>query len=429
MVFDRHNHRVERRRRVLLEETGAGPQAPVSGTPQSGAATPVATGPVRSYSEAALSPRQPRVVDLIPARCWTIAVLTLLACSGAVAMVALYGHLALGYCRVTIAQVPAVDLAAPGNIADWFSSCLLLATAGLGILIYQIRRHRVDDYRGRYRMWHWVVPLTLAASVNQVADLSTSLRTTALVLAGIPDYPDAALIWAVSASLGAAVVGIRLTIEMRACPLAVVTLSGALASYLAVKAIELNWILESMGTFRVMAVGGLTLAVHISLFLTMCLYARHVLRDASGMVSAKPRPVAAKTRPRRPRNEPASPPAKLAEAAQPAAPSRPVSSKLRIDAPHTAAAAADVKVPPAQPLPKSKPSPNPKPNSNSNPKTAETPLEVPNRRPPAPTGASKAMANASADERDLDEDGGDDKLSKTERRRLRKLHRRDRQQS
>ena len=121
--------------------------------------------------------------------------LALLAISIATGLEALYGHVALGYTSLRIDQVPAVDLAAPGSVADWFSSCLLLAAAGLGILTYLIRRHRVDDYRGRYRMWYWMVPLLVIASLDQVSDLQTSLRTALLVLAGIPDYADATLIW------------------------------------------------------------------------------------------------------------------------------------------------------------------------------------------------------------------------------------------
>ena len=102
---------------MLIEETGLSPTEPSAGT-----ATRVASGPVKSYTEAALSPHQPRVVDLIPTRRWTISVLALLAISMATGLEALYGHVALGHSVLTVDQVPAVDLAAPGNVADWFSS-------------------------------------------------------------------------------------------------------------------------------------------------------------------------------------------------------------------------------------------------------------------------------------------------------------------
>jgi hypothetical protein len=259
----------------------------------------------------------------------------------------------------------------------------------------------------------------LVASLNQVSDLSTSLRTTLLVLAGIPDYPDAPLIWAAALTVVAAAVSVRLAIEMRACRLAVVSLAVALASYAAVRAVELNWVLDGPGTFRVMAVTGFRLAATISLFLALCLYSRHVFRDASGEVSPKARRAAPKARPRRKRDEPA---AQLAKPVEPAAaePSRPSGAKIRIDSPHTTTTSADVTVP------------KPKPAA---PKPADATTEIAKRRVSTPAVMAKAVVDSPDDESGHDESDQDDddadgeKLSKAERRRLRKLQRRDRQQS
>ncbi|MHB8973667.1 MAG: hypothetical protein ACYC4N_24800 [Pirellulaceae bacterium] len=402
---------------MLVEESGLSQNEPMSGTPSGGAATRVAAGPVKSYTEAVLAGHQPRVVDLIPTRPWTISVLILLAISMATGLEALYGQLALGYSVLTLAQVPAVDLDAPGSVADWFLSGLLLVAAGLGMLTSLIRRHRIDDYRGRYRVWYWVVPLLLAASLNQVADLSTSLRTALLVLAGIPDYPDAPLIWVVAWTVAAAAVGVRLAIEMRACRLAVVSLAMALASYAAVGATQQNWVLAGPSTLRVMAVAGFRLAATISLFLALCLYSRYVFRDASGEVASKPRRAAPKARPRRKRDESAVKPAKPVEPAA-AASSRPSGAKIRIDAPHTTTTSADAAVPKVKP---------------AEPKAADAPPATAKRRMSAPAVVAKAVVDSSddelSDEADQDDDADGEKLSKAERRRLRKLQRRDRQQS
>ena len=86
-------------------------------------------------------------------------------------------------------------------MATWFSSALLATCAVFGLLTYQLRRHRVDDYRGRYRMWCWVVPLFLLASVDQVAGIQESVRTALLYASGIPDYADAMLVWVASVAL------------------------------------------------------------------------------------------------------------------------------------------------------------------------------------------------------------------------------------
>ena len=285
MEFRRNSHSDERRRRVLIEETGLNLPDSLP-TPRKGDGSGRASAePVKTYTEAALSPCRHRIVVLIPTRRWTILLLALLAISIATGLEALYGNVALGYTSLRINQVLAVDLGAPGNVGDWFSGCLLWAAAGLGILTYLIRRHRVDDYRGRYRIWCWMVPLLVIASLNQVSDLQTSLRTALLVLAGIPDYPDAALIWSAALAVVTTVVAVRLAIEMRACRLAVASLVAAVACYATRQAAELDWILEVPGVFRVMAVAGLMLIGNIHLFLALCLYSRHVYRDARGEVA------------------------------------------------------------------------------------------------------------------------------------------------
>ena len=57
------------------------------------------------------------------------------------------------------APVAALDLAAKGSLGCWFSSLLLLAAAAVAILVYAVRRHRTDDYQGRYRIWLWAAGL------------------------------------------------------------------------------------------------------------------------------------------------------------------------------------------------------------------------------------------------------------------------------
>jgi hypothetical protein len=422
MEFRRNSHSDERRRRVLIEDAGLNlPESP--SPPRRGDdAVRASCEPVRTYTEAALSPRQHRVVDLIPTRRWTMLLLALLAIAMATGLEAIYGYVALGSTPLRIDQVPAVDLAAPGSVADWFSSCLLLAAAGLGVLTYLIRRHRADDYRGRYRMWYWVVPLLVLASLEQVADLQTSLRTTLLVLAGIPDYADATLIWSGIVAVITTAVAVRLALEMRACRLAVVSLIVALACYAARQAAELNWILEVPDVFRVMATAGLGLIGNVHLFLALCLYSRHVYRDARGEVAPKARKSSPPARARRQqRSESAT--GRLSTAATPASAAAASSlkdAKIRVDQPHTTTATTTTTTTTAaaakQDRPRGPAEPSPTPAA---PKHSGLSAVVAARAATGPT-----------DDAELEDDDGtaDSKLSKAERRRLRKLQRREKRQ-
>ena len=48
---------------------------------------------------------------------------------------------------------------------------MLTATAGIALLIYQLRRYRNNDFRGQYRLWRLVIIVTLLASVNTLVSL------------------------------------------------------------------------------------------------------------------------------------------------------------------------------------------------------------------------------------------------------------------
>ena len=174
-------------------------------------------------------------------------------------------------------------------MGTWLAAGLFLVSAVLGVLTYLIRRHRTDDYRGRYRMWYWMVPFFVMVSLDQVADLQLSIRTVLLDLAGIPDYADATLIWMASAAVVAGAVGIRLAIEMRACRAAVAGLVLAAGCYAAVGAATVNWVLADGGVFRVMAMTGLAMLGHVSVLMAMSLNARHVHREARGEIGPRVR--------------------------------------------------------------------------------------------------------------------------------------------
>ena len=224
----RRGHRDERRRRVLMDESETRREAAATEQPP-GDVSP-APEPVRRYTAAVRSQSHSQLFDLIPTRGWTNLVWLGLLLSAVAAVEALYRALALHHARAVFAELSAVDLSQRGSMATWLSSAMLMTCAVYGLLTYHIRRHRADDYRGRYRMWCWVVPVFVWASIDQVAGLQESVRTALLQLSGIPDYPDAMPVWVGSAMLLTTVFSARLLIEMRSCRLAVTLILTAWAT-------------------------------------------------------------------------------------------------------------------------------------------------------------------------------------------------------
>jgi hypothetical protein len=165
----------------------------------------------------------------------------------------------------------------------------------LGGLTYYVRRHRLDDYRGRYRVWQLVALVLVVAAVDQVAGLQQTVKQLLLHVGGIPHYQPATLVAVTITTVLAGALLVRLAIEMRECWLALVHLAPAAGCYGLLAAMQtgcltaLGWPATPDCVFQVMASSALTLGGHFLLWLAVAFYARHVHRDAQGLVAGRVR--------------------------------------------------------------------------------------------------------------------------------------------
>jgi len=143
------------------------------------------------------------------------------------------------------------DLRSPHSIANWLTCQLWMFCAIASWMLYSIRKHRLDDFTANYRVWL----VMLGVSVFSSFDASTS----ALYLLGQSidpwtkkemGYGGWPLVLAVYASV-VALVGLRLTGELRAVPGAVALWFGGLiawgcAALLGTGLLKLQWSLGSI---------------------------------------------------------------------------------------------------------------------------------------------------------------------------------------
>jgi hypothetical protein len=52
------------------------------------------------------------------------------------------------------------------SLGQFFQTSMLLLAAGISLLIYQLRRYRLDDYQGQYRLWRTTLIVSLLAAFN-----------------------------------------------------------------------------------------------------------------------------------------------------------------------------------------------------------------------------------------------------------------------
>jgi hypothetical protein len=291
--------RQQRRRRLWSDDTSAAAGDAPARSPSTSSKR--STGPAETYTSQARRDEQPRLTDLIPTRYRTLLLIF-------VAGLLILAGLELLYFRIDALAVHVVrealgvfDLASRGSFAAWYSSLLLSVTAIVAALIFTLRRHRIDDYRGRYRIWIWGTLGYLALAVNQTADLDDLLRE---VVDQVATRAGASQPWiwtALCVSVWSVCV-VRLSFELR--PSRGALLLGWLGA--------VAWLFSSTGAdllkletpaALVMATVGLKLLGQLTILAAHVAYARYVLLDAHGLLPARAAEDANQPRRRRKRAE------------------------------------------------------------------------------------------------------------------------------
>ncbi len=267
----------QRRRLLLLEEaTRQEPAAQLD----SQAAAP-AEAPRRSllYPPEAQRDGMVRLADLIPRRGWVLA-LWWLAGVGVIALLEwLYAWMPRLAHLTTDGRVAALDLDGEGSLAVWYSSTLLLLAAGLSWFIYTVRRHRLDDYRARYRFWLLGCGVWLLMSIDETGSLHEGFKEMMSHLTGTRIAGDGSLWWVAAYLVVLVPLGGFLLRELSASPAALTALGMTALSYLVAVLAQLQWLWPQSGARGVMLEEGAEMTGHLFLVLALVLYARTLLRQ------------------------------------------------------------------------------------------------------------------------------------------------------
>ncbi len=243
------------------------------------------TGPAETYTSQARRDEQPRLTDLIPIRYRTLTLIYAIGLLIVAGLEVLYFHIDSLAAHVVREALGAFDLASRGSFAAWYASLLLSVMGVTAALLFSLRRHRIDDYRGRYRIWLWATLGYLALAVNQTADLDALLCEMVEQAAA---RVGMALAWmwpALCLTVGLACL-LRFSFEVRRS-------RGALAlGWLG----AVEWLLASTGVGRltpelparqVMLAVGLRLLGQLTILAAHIAYARYVLLDAHGLLNGR----------------------------------------------------------------------------------------------------------------------------------------------
>jgi hypothetical protein len=288
--------RHERRRRLLTDDSdeSALADAAVRLAPRSEGA---ADAPAAAYTEGGKLACGRPVAALVPSR------LVSIACTALVALALVGACLGLHTASAALAErMPGIDLAAlrlgaSGSLDGWLASTLLVVAAALCLFLYSLRRHRLDDYHGRYRVWlSSAVACLLVSAIESsaIGRLARGLSDVAGAWTGV----RAAALWSAGLAVLASLVGLRLLLEVRRCRPAVASLAACGLVFVLAAIATGAWPLD-LGDGRILWARGAWLTGYVLVLTTLLLYGRHVQLDVAGKLPHRKRA----PRPAKPRRE------------------------------------------------------------------------------------------------------------------------------
>ena len=235
------------------------------------------------YSQAVRRACQQRLVQLIPVRRRSLTLTIFGAC--VIWSILLLAHYYVHVLPATSSGLLPIafllHLRNTHGIAHWLGGQLWMLTALASLMIFQLRKHKLDDYRAKYRVWGF---LSVAALFSSFDASSSALYLLGKSIDGWSLREIGYSGWSVVLASFAALVGVlglRICSEIKSAPLSLLFWLGGLClwAYSALLGTELILSPWQRSTTD-MVVGGAWLGGILSVFLAAGIFLRHTYIQA-----------------------------------------------------------------------------------------------------------------------------------------------------
>jgi len=276
--FRRSGQRDDRRRRLLSDEALGIRRidGPATQSLESHPDSP-------AYPKDVLMTHQVRLLDLIPRRPLALAAVLAAGLLAAGGLVWLDLWAARQAAQAGL-KLDALRLGSPHSLGRWLGQTALLAAALASLVVYTVRRHRKDDYQGRYRVWGWAAACWVLLALDVASGLHHTLRELMIHFTGTPLVGDGSIWWLAPGGLLLATVGSRLLVDMLPDRWGSASLLGA--ALLGLVSLALHWQALPLGDPRLAAVlpGAGAMLAAVLLFWAMLAHGRYVILEAEGLI-------------------------------------------------------------------------------------------------------------------------------------------------
>ena len=279
--MSRNIARVGRRRRVMNEEIMSASALGIAARGRE--EDRMEPGDTPRYGAGANIENHPQVTDYVPRRYRVIALYLLLALG-----VATLGEV-LALKAATLAEWTQVVTPetifgqVTSGLLAWVSVVTLLVSACYARLILSLRRHRVDDSRGRYRIWRWASWAGVALSLNAMIGAHSIIAVMAGHFTGMSILPGNVLWWLVPTALLGGWMMLKMILDASESRMALSCYVLAAISLIVAGIFCVwspSWALDYQTTLTRM----LPVIAHVFLMTGTLLFARYVVLDVQGLI-------------------------------------------------------------------------------------------------------------------------------------------------
>ena len=242
-------------------------------------------GDTPRYGAGANIENHPQVTDLVP-RKFRVVVLVVCLSLGLGVLAELAAHYAPQWSeKVQVVSAQAITASLADRTVVWASAAMLLLSVGYTRLIFSLRRHRVDDYRGRYRVWRtagWAAVLLSFAMVSGIHGVAGQIAGELSGWNGL--LPNNAGWWLVPAVLLGGWLVFKLAFDASECRTALLAYLVSIGCFASAAVLTAGfspaWIAEWPDTpGRLLPLFGSTF-----FFAGCLLFARYVVLDVQGLI-------------------------------------------------------------------------------------------------------------------------------------------------
>jgi hypothetical protein len=243
-----------------------------------------------NYGDATFLEVQARLTDLVPMH--PLALLIVFA-TGLGFIAGLEGaYLWMLRAGPAIGRASALDLTVRGSLGTWFASASLALASLVALVVFSVRRYKLDDYHGHYRVWLWAAACWLLLSIDATANVHEAFGEMMSWITGTRLFGEASIWWLVVGGFLVGGVVTRLLVDMRHCRVSspLLVASGACAAacigfhFRLIPTHEIDWLPGDNALKCVLLSRGAFLGGSFLVLMSMLLHARFVILDAEGLL-------------------------------------------------------------------------------------------------------------------------------------------------